>query len=296
VLLDNSQAREPAWFAALPQLAGGGKSHLLMSAVVTRGNHVLSADFGGRVWLLDTSGSIHAIEMEEAGGPIWSLALSPDDKTLAAAGYRSNTVMMWDVATRKKRLTLVGHTDRVWTVAFAPDGRTIASGANDKTVRVWDVVTGSQVRKIDVPAEWIYALTIAPDSQTLAIGAGDNRVRLYDIATGREHDPLGQHPATVRAAAFFPNGRTLATGSDDGTVKLWDLATRQERITLRVPPLPQISKLADGTTTADMLDSSVWSIAIAPDGQALAAGDGDGRITIWRAAAKVDSGSAASRP
>ena len=90
VLLDNSQAHEPAWFAEQPQLVGGGKSHVLMSAVMTRENAVLAADFGGRVWLLDANDASDAIEMEEAGGPIWSLALSPDGKTLIAAGYRSN--------------------------------------------------------------------------------------------------------------------------------------------------------------------------------------------------------------
>ena len=130
-----------------------------------------------------------------------------------------------------------------------------------------------------MPAEWIYALTIAPNGRTLAVGAGDNRVRIYGVATGSEHDALGQHPATIRALAFFPDGKTLASGSDDGTVKLWDLATRQERLTLRVPPP------AADASSSDMFNSSVWSIAIAADGRALAAGDNDGRITIWRAAA-----------
>ena len=267
-----------------------------MSAVTTRQNTVLATDFGGRVWLLNMGGSNDSIEIGEVGGPIWSLALSSDGKTLAAAGYRSNTVTLWDTEARKKRLTLAGHTDRVWTVAFAPDGRMIASGANDKTVRIWDVASGSQVRKIDVPAEWIYALAIAPDSRMLAVGAGDNRVRLYDIATGREQGFLGQHPATIRAAAFFPDGKTLATGGGDGTVKLWDLATHQERLTLSLPPLQQVATQADGATTTDMPESSVWSIAIAPDGQALAAGDGDGRITMWRADAKVYGGSVAPKP
>ncbi|MBW8883587.1 MAG: hypothetical protein JF612_02170, partial [Planctomycetia bacterium] len=296
MLFDNSHCDQPSWFAARPQLVAGGKPNRVMGAAITRENMVLAGDFGGRIRRLGTSASSDSITFEEADGPLWSLAISPDGETLAAAAYRSNTVVLWDVATGKKRLTLSGHSDRVWSVAFAPDGRTVASGANDMTVRLWDVASGTQIRKIPVPIEWVYTLAFTPDSQMIAIAGGDNRIRLYEVKTGREQAPLGQHPATVRALAFFPDGKTLATGSDDGTVKLWDLATRQQRITLHAPPLVQISTLADGTTTTDMFDSSVWSLAIAADGRALAAGDGDGRVTIWRTDAKTDDESAASRP
>ena len=77
-LLDDSQAQDPAWFAAQPELIGGGKSNLLMSAVMARDKSVLAADYGGRVWLMATNSSSDAIELEEAGGPIWSLDVSPD--------------------------------------------------------------------------------------------------------------------------------------------------------------------------------------------------------------------------
>jgi len=292
VLIDNSQGEQPAWITARPDLIGGGQGgyeNRLMGAVVAADERVFVADFGGRIRQWNSTVSDNSNDFEEADGPLWSLALSPDGRTLAAAGYRSNNVILWDVETKKKRFTLNGHSDRVWSVAFSPDGRTLVSGANDRKLRLWDVVNGKASGEIPVPTEWIYALTFAPDNRTLAVAAGDNRIRLYNVVSGREHNPLGQHPATIRALAFFPDGKTLASGSDDGTVKLWDLTTSEERITLRVPPIEQDSPLADGTTTIDMLNSSVWSLAVAKTGQALAVGDGDGRITVWRADAERDA-------
>lgn len=285
IVFEKHQPEEPpTWVSEYPDWVRGGDVNRVMGAAITADRQLIAADYGGRIRRWEISSASELKRFADAGGPIWSLAHSPDGRTLAAAGYASNTVILWDVATGNKRATLHGHTDRVWSVAFAPDGHNVASAANDRTVRLWDVASGKQIGCIPVPVEWVFTLAFSPDGQSLAIGGGDNRVRLYDVATGREQDPIGQHPAALRCVAFFPDGKTLATGSDDGTVKLWDLATRQERITLHVPPVAPNPLPANNTSIADVHESSVWSLAIAADGQSLAAGDGDGRITVWRAA------------
>lgn len=245
---------------------------------------LLLADLGGRVWLLDREMHASPLEFDEVAGPLWSLAVSPDKKTLAAAGYRSNTVVVWDAKTGKIRGRLSGHTDRVWSVAFSSDNRMMASGANDRTVRIWDAATGVLLRTIDLGCEWIYTLTFSPDSQSVVASGGDNRIRCFDVASGKEHEPVGQHPATIRALAYFPDGKTLASGSDDGTVTLWDVTTRCQRFTLQTPH-SSAAPIQSGSS-APLVNSpanSIWSIAIAPDGQAVAAGDSQGQITVWRA-------------
>ena len=58
------------------------------------------------------------------------------------SGSDDKTVRVWDAVTGEVISTLTGHSDRVWSVSFSPDGSRIVSGSWDKTVRVWDAVTG----------------------------------------------------------------------------------------------------------------------------------------------------------
>jgi WD40 repeat protein/serine/threonine protein kinase len=270
VLSSDPQAAPPAWMTANSSLSRGGEPSRVMGAVFTPEGDLITADYGGRVYIWEAGSGTLRGQFEPAEGPLWSLALSPDGRTLAAAGYASNTVILWDVPSRKRRPALSGHTQRVWSVAIASDG-TIASAANDKTIRLWDGVSHKLRATIDVPVEFLFALAFSPDGRTLAAAGDDRRVRLWNIATQSEMPPLGQHPATIRGMAFFPDGKTLASCGDDGSVKLWDLALRQERASLR----------GGGT--------GLWSLAVSANGSKLAAGDGDGTITLWQAASRQEA-------
>jgi WD40 repeat protein len=95
-------------------------------------------------------------------------------------------VRLWDAATGEERHKLEGHDDYVIAVAFSPDGKTVASGSNDKTVRLWDVATGEEKQKLEGHDDSVSAVAFSPDGKTVASGSWDNTVRVWDATTGEE--------------------------------------------------------------------------------------------------------------
>ncbi len=113
------------------------------------------------------------------GVSFWSVAFSPDGKTLASAG--GEEVRLWDVTTGKNIATLEGHTDWALCVAFSPDGTILASGSADKTVRLWNIRTSKNTAKLEGHAGWVQAVAFSPDGRTLVSGSRDHTVRFWDV-------------------------------------------------------------------------------------------------------------------
>lgn len=233
------------------------------------------------MWDIATGGV--KARLEGHSDAVRSVVFSPDGKTIASCS-NDGTVRVWDVATgdEMEMLEVNRITDRVkerWeyrrdrvsSIAFSPDGKTIASGSYDKTVRVWDVTTGEVMAKIQGHSERVYSIAFSPDGKTIASGAWDGTVRVWDVATGDEmakfdynvENDRDNDDHSVFSVAFSPDSKTIASGLVDSTVRVWDVATGVE-----------MAKLEGHRHDID-------SVAFSPDGKTIASSSFDKTVRLW---------------
>jgi WD40 repeat protein len=123
-------------------------------------------------------------------------------------------VRIWETQSGLPRLTLRGHDAKVTSVAFSPDGRTLASGAHDDTVRIWDAQSGLPRLTLHGHDQAVTCVAFSPDGLTLASAAWDNTVRIWDTQTGQCRAVL--LATSTGWAVLLPDGRYKQVGNVDG--------------------------------------------------------------------------------
>ncbi|BAZ80247.1 serine/threonine protein kinase with WD-40 repeats [Sphaerospermopsis kisseleviana NIES-73] len=200
--------------------------------------------------------------------------------------------------------TLTGHSNLVTSVAYSPDGKTLASGG-DKTIKLWAVKTGNLLQTFTGHSNLVTSVAYSPDGQTLASASNDNTIKLWAVKTGNLLHTFTGHSYWVGSVAYSPDGQTLASASNDNTIKLWAVKTGNLLHTftghsywvgsVAYSPDGQTLASASNDNTIKLWDvktgnllhtfvghsNSVWSVAYSPDGQTLASGSRDNTIKLW---------------
>ena len=169
-----------------------------------------------------------------------------------------------------------------WKLAFAPDGKKLASTGNDQVLRIHDAATGKTLREWPNPSLQFANdghICFSPDGNLLAtlgrkevqfrpLPSNEQAVRLWEAKTGklwRLLDIGNSRVMTTCAPTFSPNGRMLVSADADGAIQLWEVATGKLR------------RLLPGH------GGPITSLAFSPNGKSLASGGADTTALIWEA-------------
>jgi hypothetical protein len=240
-----------------------------------------------------------------------SVAFAPDGQTLAAAGDGNPAVHLFDLKQRELRQTLPGHKDKIWSMAFSPDGKLLATGSGDVTIKLWateegrvlatlrghnegvvamaftpngeTLVSGSSelifwnaktFKPIESLNEKAYRLAISPDGKILASDTGANGIKLRDLKTMRVLAFIKAHEDQIYSMSFSADSKTLSTASWDGTAKLWNVPTGE--LLLSFP--------------SDL--GTVFAAAFSRDGRSFAIATGSAKaahVMLFRAASETEA-------
>jgi WD40 repeat protein len=221
--------------------------------------------------------------------------LQQGNRPLQAEGYEVASAQYGldtnegDVAATLRTLGKVGSrpfwsaTPTVYSVAFSPGGKTLASGSQDGTVRLWNVAAHRETGgPLTGHTGQVGSVAFSPDGKTLASGSQDGTVRLWNVATGKQigsslggggvvnmRQSVSLDLGPVSSVAFSRDGKTLAAASEYGTMQLWDVPTRR--------PIGRVAQAAPGNGSPRF---NLNSVAFSPDGKTLASGNGDGTVRL----------------
>jgi WD40 repeat protein len=210
--------------------------------------------------------------------PVRAVGISPDGKTIAsgrgnqlhlykATGEFLKTLVDPNLRTADGKPAAAAHISLVEALAFAPDGKTLATGSYQE-VKLWDVEKGTVKQTLTGFADRVVALAYSGDGKYLATGGGapteDGEVKLFEAASGKPvADFKSPHSDTVLGVCFSPDNTRLATCGADKFVKVWEV------------PSGKFLKSFEGHT------HHVLDVGWKPDGKLLASAGADNAVKVW---------------
>lgn len=272
-----------AWNVATRQQLRQFEGHAVgsMCLAISADGQTLAAGSGDsciRLW--DTTTGKERYAEDGHRGRVFNVAFLDGGKCVVSAG-RDNVVRVWDRETGRQLHRFSDEAESFGFVAFARDGRLMASARHDdETIRLWDVTTGKLARELVCAESGIFGLAFTADGKQLAAIDENDNVSLWDVGKGKEirkwHAQSGEDNVVFiggnlsRGIGFSPDGKLLATverkNNNESSVCLWDTTS---------------GKLARKFAAEDP-ERQVLRVLFSPDGRTVAT-MGRATITLWSA-------------
>jgi WD40 repeat protein len=285
------------------QLHGGDGSPFPVGAFMRFNGVVLSPD--GKYALASSGSGVSLFELGKGRevctfsggypgiGPAG--AFSPDGSLVVTGNMdfqaRKPLVRLYDVATGQELHKLEGHTGDLRGMAFAPDGKAVASASTNfqptqtYELRLWEASGGKSLWRAERPQAWVVGLAFAPDAKAVAVLEQTGAVALHETTGGRELRRLGTAGSigNPSAIAFSPDGRLLAVAGQD-------FPARQTRV--------RLYEVASGTVRHEFTghDGPVSALAFSADDRRLATGGNDTTVLLWDLTRAADAEALNGKP
>jgi RNA polymerase sigma factor (sigma-70 family) len=280
--------RAVRWDAVTGKELGGFPLALgTYSMAFTADSRTAAFSIGDRIHVVDVGTGKELRRLPGPGGKCAvALAFSPNGKVLASRGW--SEIQLFDAlqGTLLKQIALpayqfadprkgiAGDNVNVMTLAFSPDGQTLAGPVRD-TLRFWDVTTAKEIGKSALPQAVTGMMAYSPDGRVLALENADQTISLWETATGKERGRIGNKAAADSTAeppfrqgltlAFSPDGGLLATNAGHDVV-VWDVVAGKE-----------VGRFKGH-------EEDITALAFFPDGKSLVSGSADTTSLIWETA------------